>query len=99
VPRRKPATDSLVEWEEQPAQLRVLDWRRRAKRYGLAPGAEDQDEDGDEEAAIEPEQLIADEEPEASETQRIEASDEEEEVPVEEPSTSMDGDLVRTYLR
>jgi RNA polymerase sigma factor (sigma-70 family) len=100
VPRRKPATDSLVEWEDQPSQVRVLDWRRRASRYGLRPGTTGAD-DGEEEAELPPEQLIADEEPEAAAPQEI---DEEEEAytpdePAEEEVASTDGDLVRTYLR
>jgi RNA polymerase sigma factor (sigma-70 family) len=110
VPRKKPVTDSLVEWDDQPAQVRILDWRRRAKRYGLSPGS---DEAGDayenEDADVPPEQLIADEEPEASTAQAIDEGDiatpsyepdeEETEEAAAEPSTAVDADLVRAYLR
>lgn len=45
VPRRTATTTPLVNWDESPPQVRVLDWRRRAKDYGLAPG--EGREDGD----------------------------------------------------
>jgi RNA polymerase sigma factor (sigma-70 family) len=91
-------TEPLVEWEDQPSQLRVLDWRRRAKHYGLTPGAETTDE-SDEDADLLPEQLLAEEEPEASAAQVIEEEEIEDEE-VEAPSALSAGDdLVRTYLR
>ncbi len=99
VPRRTAATDPLVEWEEPPAQRRVLDWRRRARDYGLAPGADAPPDE--EETDLPPEQLIADEEPEAAEPQAIDERDngEVEEETVEAASAAVDADLVRTYLR
>jgi len=88
-----------VEWEDQPSQLRVLDWRRRAKRYGLTPGADSTDEPGDDPELL-PEQLIAEEEPEAAAAQSI--PDDEDAGDAAEPSVetaSAGDDLVRTYLR
>ena len=45
-----------MEWEDQPSQLRVLDWRRRARRYGLTSPASESPLDGDEEPDVAPEQ-------------------------------------------
>jgi RNA polymerase primary sigma factor len=106
MPRRKATTDPLVEWEDQPSQLRVLDWRRRAKRYGLTPSSPEA-EDTDDDADVRPEQLIADEEPEALDAQPVEpdtdeAAESETSTWSEEPSeprAAPDADLVRTYLR
>ena len=99
MPRRKAPTAPLVEWEDQSSQLRVLDWRRRAKRYGLAPGQNVADEPEDEVELL-PEQLIAEEEPEAAAKQSI--GDDGDAGEAAEPSattTSAGDDLVRTYLR
>jgi RNA polymerase primary sigma factor len=108
MPRRKATTDPLVEWEDQPSQLRVLDWRRRAKRYGLGPNAPDADAP-EEDLDVRPEQLIADEEPEALDAQAIDeedagpaAADTEADTAEETEAASAtvpDADLVRTYLR
>jgi RNA polymerase sigma factor (sigma-70 family) len=102
VPRRETPTEPLVEWEDQPSQLRVLDWRRRARRYGLTPVSTESPADEAEESDLAPEQLIAEEEPEAAEAQRMDAEQEpdtDEEGAVEEPATVAGDDLVRTYLR
>jgi RNA polymerase primary sigma factor len=106
VPRRKATTDPLIDWEDAPAQVRVLDWRRRAKHYGLTPGsdgAEDQGWDEEREPPdAPPEQLLANEEPESTATQAIDdESDEQDTHAAEEsaPAGRDDGDLVRKYLR
>ena len=101
VPRPKPTTDPLVEWEDQPSQRRVLDWRRRARRYGLTPGAEESADVGDDDPDVPPEQLIADEEPEAAAPQVIDDGEEAEEVDdsVAEPSFAPATDLVARTLR
>jgi RNA polymerase sigma factor (sigma-70 family) len=90
-----------VEWEDQPAQLRVLDWRRRASHYGLRPGASASADEVEDEPEVPPEQLIADEEPEAASPQQVDEEEESytAEEPVSETPASTDGDLVRTYLR
>src|SRR5689334_6481544 len=57
----------MIEWEDSPPQVRVLDWRQRAGAYGLSSGdAEDPDHfDGD------PAQLVEDEDPEAAAPQPV----------------------------
>jgi RNA polymerase primary sigma factor len=101
MPRRTAPTAPLVEWEDQPSQVRVLDWRRRAKRYGLAPGTTEAAEQPEEDLEVPPEQLIADEEPEASAVQDIDEVDTDSS-PAETADEDVaipDGDLVRAYLR
>ena len=100
--RPKAPTEPLVEWEDQPSQRRVLDWRRRAKRYGLSAdtSGEGSDADAEDDAEIAPEQLLADEEPESAAPQAIGLDDEEttdSDTADELPSAGED--LVRTYLR
>jgi RNA polymerase primary sigma factor len=98
-----------VDWEESPSQVRVLDWRRRARDYGLSPGHDvDAEVDGDDPDGP-PERLIADEEPEASsrqvvDTETVVRETEDEEAIGEEdadtaPGRDDGGDLVRKYLR
>jgi RNA polymerase primary sigma factor len=108
MPRQKPETPPLVQWEEQPPQVRVLDWRRRANAYGLAPlAAEERDEgEGEEQFDGQPEQLIVDDDPEAAEPQPIpdgDAGDDEHDTDEAErlPAAAgrEDADLVRKYLR
>lgn len=109
MPRRNVTTTPLVDWEEPPSQVRVLDWRRRAKDYGLAPGRTAEADADDQDVDAPPERLIADEEPEASYQQAVEPADEEadEDSEVEAsagderatPAGREDGDLVRKYLR
>src|SRR2546428_5920297 len=66
MPGRK-ASDSaippLVQWEDDPPQRHVLDWRRRANAFGLTPSVDDGD--------VELDRLIADEEPEAATSQPL----------------------------
>ncbi len=107
VPRRTATTEPLVQWDDQPSQLRVLDWRRRARRYGLAPGINGDELDSDQEPDLAPEQLVASEEPEASAVQALDAGEDAEqqddegegEGASEVRAASVDGDLVRAYLR
>jgi len=104
-PRIQPG-EPLVRWEEAPPQVNVLDWRKRARQFGLrAPSAaEDGDEPGDFERA--PEQLIGEEDPEAFEAQPLEdgageepGSDELNDEAPEQGIHGADVDLVRLYLQ
>ncbi len=113
MPRRTATnTTPLVDWEDSPSQVRVLDWRRRAKDYGLAPGSTGEADAADDGPDAPPERLIADEEPEASYRQAVEPEDDADETDDDEAaddeaaattaaarSTREDGDLVRKYLR
>jgi RNA polymerase primary sigma factor len=104
--RRKAATEPLVQWEDAPPQLNVLDWRKRAGSFGLKRPA---DEDGDEESEAfdgAPEDLIPAEDPEAFATQRLPEDDEDgftpEGLASEPPEQGIHGtdvDLVRVYLQ
>jgi RNA polymerase sigma factor (sigma-70 family) len=98
--RRRGTTEPLVEWDDQPSQVRVLDWKRRAKHYGLSPEGTGAAEQPDEEPDIAPEQLLAEEEPEAAEAQLIDEDREEaEDVEEVEALAPVSDDPVRTYLR
>jgi RNA polymerase sigma factor (sigma-70 family) len=112
MPRRsrRPPTEPLVSWETPPPQLRVLDWRQRATAHGLtSTSAEPVDED--EPGAFDgvPDQVLADEEPEAGAAQPLPdgpGDDEEEFRPetlvrqqADDGVSSDDADLVRMYLR
>src|SRR4051812_26668791 len=101
VPRRHASTDPLVDRQDQPSRIRVLDWRRRARDYGLGATTEPGDGQGlaDEEVETAPGQLLADEEPEALSPQRIDdeqdtAEDAEPDDAEPEAATPRDGDLV-----
>src|SRR5439155_11344909 len=96
----------LVRWEEAPPQVNVLDWRKRASRYGL--GAPASGDDGEEPGEFEraPEQLIGEEDPEAFEAQVLEnaigeepSADELNEEPAEQGVHGTDLDLVGMYLQ
>ena len=66
MPDRSPSTSTippLVQWEDDPPQRHVLDWRRRANAFGLNPSVDDGD--------VELDRLIADEEPEAASSQPL----------------------------
>jgi len=118
MPRRRSrssAGEPLVNWEESPPQLNVLDWRARATQYGLrhtpddVPSSEDADET--------PELLIAEDESDAVAAQRMGVADRDDgeefldgepaaEDVVAETETLATGhdshedvDLVRSYLR
>jgi RNA polymerase sigma factor (sigma-70 family) len=109
MPRRNDPTDPLVDWQDPPSQVRVLDWRRRARTYGLDASAEEQTEGSeaaDEEPEASPERLLADEEPEAASPQAIdehEPDGESDARTTDEQTDSEtgrgDADLVRKYLR
>jgi len=99
---RAHSAESLVDWHEPERNAHVLDWRERAREFGLVPI----DEDGAiDRPIVEPvDQLLQEEEPEAFDDQPLDeverevlAPEEIEEapdarVPHEEP------DLVRVYL-
>jgi RNA polymerase primary sigma factor len=99
---REEAQESLIDWQEPARNAHVLDWRERAHEFGLVPL-----DDG--EAApvvVEPaERLIAEEEPEAFDDQRLDDIDGEEltRAEIEEPAevgvSPDDIDLVRVYLK
>ena len=96
------ATESLIDWDDPDRNSRILDWRHRARDFGLLPVA-DGDSTTEETAEVDvrqtPEQLLHDEEPEAFADQSLD--DEEDDAPdagdaVEKPTTEADADLVRT---
>ena len=75
MPRRRRDEASveggLIDWSEPARNTHVLDWRERAREFGLLPDAETGDDGG---ALIEPpERLLHEEEPEALESQPIDA--------------------------
>jgi RNA polymerase primary sigma factor len=103
------ATDEapLVHWEENDPQVHVFDWRKRAHDWGLTPVGS-AGEDGEEDFAPPPEQLLSDEEPEARAAQALLDEDEEreegfypDELTREAPEagiSSGEPDSVRRYL-
>jgi RNA polymerase primary sigma factor len=98
-----PATGmSLVDWREPERNAHVLDWRERAHAFGLVP-IEDQ---ADVPSIVEPpEQLLAEEEPEAfdeqpvDEAERQALTDEEIEEAPDSHLPHEDVDLIRVYLK
>src|SRR6187455_2197831 len=62
---------ALIEWNDPTRQAHVLDWRHRAQDFGLAVEPRE-DVDERHPFAVEPEQLLAEDEPEAFEDQHIE---------------------------
>jgi RNA polymerase primary sigma factor len=100
---------SLIDWKEPESNAHVLDWRRRAHQFGLVPI---EDPDVDPATVIEPaDRLIAEEEDEAFEPQRI-GSDSDEtgagagSVEPDEAGETLaeatlgeDADILRVYLR
>lgn len=78
--------------------MRVLDWRRRANQYGLSTDVESSAAVLDE-ADLAPEQLLAEEEPEAAEPQRVDGDDEDDRDGAAVDTPSAGDDLIRTYLR
>jgi len=104
MPRRKSSsseTPPLVEWEQDPPQRQVLDWRRRAGAFGINPAVDEADI-GDE--PRNPVSLIDAEEPEASSPQRVQVGEDgfdPDELAAEPPEHAVreeDVDLVRMYL-
>ena len=88
----------LIDWSEPARNTHVLDWRERAREFGLLPDTETGDDGG---ALIEPpERLLHEEEPEALESQPINAlRGEAQDEPDEVEGAAEDIDLVRVYLR
>jgi RNA polymerase primary sigma factor len=101
----------LVEWEDAAPQREVLDWRRRAKNWGISRVADQdddqRDDDGDDVGVISsPDRLLAAEEPEAHLPQAVPGEDEAGFEPAtlirEEPEDGVqteEADPVRLYLR
>jgi RNA polymerase primary sigma factor len=94
--------ESLIDWQDPERNARILDWRLRAREFGLFPVADDDSgADADTGVPQAPEQLLHEEEPEAfddhpfeeDEEAALEASD-----PPEGRAPEADADLVRTYL-
>jgi RNA polymerase primary sigma factor len=108
--KQEAGRSSLIEWD--PArQAQILDWRHRAKDYGLAVDEREDAEEG-QPFAIEPRRLLEQEEPEAFADQPIRRRDdfdalaasepdeeEEEDQPLEAGVGRDDVDLVRMYLQ
>jgi RNA polymerase primary sigma factor len=93
---------SLVDWREPERNAHVLDWRERAHAFGLVPI----EEHADVPTVVEPpEQLLAEEEPEAFDEQPVDEAeqdaltDEEIEQPPDSHLGNEDVDLVRVYLK
>jgi RNA polymerase primary sigma factor len=93
---------SLVDWREPERNAHVLDWRERAHAFGLVP----LEEHADVPTVVEPpEQLLAEEEPEAFDEQPVDEAeqdaltDEEIEQPPDSHLGNEDVDLVRVYLK
>ena len=97
-PRGRPRK-SLVDWNDPSHQAHILDWRQRAQEFGLTVETREQDESHP--YGIEPEQMLAEDEPEAFADQQIDERDEpDQDDEVAAPGTSReDVDLVRGYLQ
>ena len=102
--RRRHAADDpeLIDWHEPAQNARVLDWRQRAEAFGLNPIADDGGTDGP--IVLPADQLIDEEEPEA--TSPLGFNDVEAVEPVpddDEPADARlpvaDTDPVRVYLQ
>jgi RNA polymerase sigma factor (sigma-70 family) len=96
------ATESLIDWDDPERNAHILDWRARARDFGLLPVADDDDAGAAAESGVPqaPEQLLHDEEPEAFDDQPIdeEASLEAGDASQARAPEAADADLVRTYL-
>ena len=97
---------SLIEWSDPSTQVHVLDWRRRAHEFGLDVEEREDTEEG-RPFQVEPEQLLAEEEPEAFTAQPVPGGGDdvegEQEAPDVDgaalPGSREDVDLVRVYLQ
>jgi len=96
---------SLIDWDDPDRNARILDWRLRAREFGLLPVSDGEGGTDAPEAGITqaPEQLLHDEEPEAFDEQPLNERDHELERRDGELSDGVapeaaDADLVRTYL-
>ena len=75
TPTRRQARDtSLIDWDEHVRNAHVLDWRGRAREFGLLPAGDGDTDDAVVAAATPPERLLEEEEPEAFDEQPIAAS-------------------------
>jgi hypothetical protein len=70
-------TESLIDWDDPERNTHILDWRSRARDFGLLPVADgDGETDGVETRVPQaPEQLLHDEEPEAFDDQAVDDDD------------------------
>jgi RNA polymerase primary sigma factor len=103
---RQTSGEALIDWAEPERPAQVLDWRTRAKQFGMGSL-----EDAESDAGAAPrtaDEVIQEDEPEAFEPQAIDDADDRDaaepasDVEVaEEPETSVaaDADLVRVYLQ
>jgi RNA polymerase primary sigma factor len=91
---------SLIEWNDSSQQAQILDWHHRAQDFGLEVEPRKGQEEG-QPYDIEPERLLAEDEPEAFSDQHIDRDDveEEEEPALEAGASREDVDLVRVYLQ
>jgi RNA polymerase primary sigma factor len=96
---------SLIDWDNPDRNAHVLDWRGRAHGYGLIP-VEEGGWTIEAPLTESPEQLLAEEEPEAFEAQPVREGAEAAEVPEVEEEDAVsarapgeDVDLVRVYLK
>jgi RNA polymerase primary sigma factor len=97
------AREPLIDWDRPERNSHILDWRERAHEFGLTPVEDDGAIDG---PLVEPaDQLVFEEEPEASEVQAFDDAERDELTPEElgqAPETgvpSSELDLVRVYLK
>jgi RNA polymerase primary sigma factor len=96
---------SLIEWSDPARQAQVLDWHHRAQEFGLE--VDDRDSDEPRPGEIEPDRLLAEDEPEAFARQSIGEpdsfdADEEQEDDAAVAGSALgreDVDLVRLYLQ
>jgi hypothetical protein len=101
---RSARASSLIDWDDPDRNARILDWRSRARDFGLLPvGGEDGEPDAPGVGVPHaPEQLLHDEEPEAFDDQSTDESEEEFERPTPPAdeaapeAEAADADLVRT---
>ena len=104
-PKKDPAHQPLVDWNEPDPNMQVLDWRGRAREFGIVPG--DDSEPGT--VVTTARQLLEEEEPEAFDRQNLDepeddvAAERAREPDAKEPLTAgvsrEDIDIVRVYLK
>ncbi len=99
---RQTSGEALIDWAEPERPAQVLDWRHRAKQFGL--GSLDEAEADEGTTPRNADQLIQEDEPEAFEPQPVEDADDRD-TPEAEPGdereepVAADADLVRVYLQ
>ncbi len=107
MPNRRPAGETLIDWDDPRPNASVLDWRQRAQSFGLVP-IED-GEPGSEPLVLPVDQLLEEEEPEAAREQDLSEARADEDDPdgnalddqdaIADGLLSQDVDLVKVYLR